>query len=55
MLYRIVNKNDVITDEESLLEGIGRVRDVKYGPDGYLYVMTEDTGIIVRLLPVKEK
>lgn len=54
MLYRVVMKNDVFVHDERLLDNIGRVRDVKYGPDNLLYVLTEDTGIIVRLLPVKK-
>lgn len=54
MLQRSVVKNNVVTHDERLLENIGRVRDVKLGPDMFLYVMTEDTGVIVRLIPVKK-
>lgn len=54
LLYRVVMKNNIMTHEERLLETIGRVRDVKYAPDQLLYVMTEDTGIIVRLIPLKK-
>ncbi len=54
ILYRIVMENDTVIHNESLLKGIGRVRDVKYGPDKYLYIMTEDTGIIVRIIPVSK-
>jgi glucose/arabinose dehydrogenase len=53
MLQRSVIKNSVFIHDERLLENIGRVRDVKVGPDKFLYVMTEDTGVIVRLIPVK--
>lgn len=53
MLNRSVIENNRIVHDEKLLENIGRVRDVKFGPDKFLYVMTEDTGLIVRLLPVK--
>lgn len=42
---------DSVTDEEILLENIGRVRTVKVGPDNYLYLLTEDTGLLIRLLP----
>lgn len=52
LLYRVVFKNNVFSHDEQLLSNIGRVRDVKVGPDGYLYVLTEDTGLIVRILPV---
>ncbi len=44
--------NKVIKTEK-LLDGIGRVRDVKQGPDGLIYVATENKGI-VRLLPDKD-
>lgn len=52
MLYRTVLKNDAFSHEERLLENIGRVRDVKLAPDQLLYVLTEDTGLLVRLIPV---
>ena len=35
---------------EKLFEGIGRVRDVKQGPDGYIYVAVENKGI-VKIVP----
>ena len=38
--------------ETRLLDGIGRVRDVRQGPDGLLYVLTDSSnGKLVRLLP----
>jgi glucose/arabinose dehydrogenase len=31
---------------------LGRIRDVEQGPDGYLYLLTDqDDGKLVRLLP----
>jgi len=51
MLNRSVVENGKITGDEKLLEHIGRVRNVKVAPDGYLYLITEDTGLMVRLLP----
>jgi len=54
LVHRAVFKNNVFSHDERLLENIGRVRDVKVGPDGFLYALTEDTGLIVRLLPVKK-
>lgn len=44
--------NERVTHEERLLEGIGRVRDVRIAPDGFLYIMEESNGRIVRLIPV---
>jgi glucose/arabinose dehydrogenase len=46
-------ENERVTHEERLLEGIGRVRDVRMAPDGFLYVMEESNGTIVRLIPVE--
>lgn len=31
-----------VVSEETLLQGMGRVRDVRQGPDGYIYVAIED-------------
>lgn len=39
--------------EERLLDGLGRVRDVAQSPDGYLYVITEGPGLMLKLIPVK--
>lgn len=41
---------DQITDTSVLFEGIGRVRDVRQGPDGFIYVATEGEGI-KRIVP----
>jgi glucose/arabinose dehydrogenase len=43
------------TDEERLLEGFGsRIRDVRQGPDGYLYLITDESnGRIMRLEPAR--
>ena len=45
-------QGDKVTGTEKLFDGIGRVRDVKQGPDGLIYVATENKGI-VRLVPDK--
>lgn len=37
--------------EEVLLKGIGRVRDVVQGTDGYLYISVEGPGRILKLVP----
>jgi glucose/arabinose dehydrogenase len=46
-----------ILHEEELLSHHGRVRDIRTGPDGYLYVALEQIGTasgwLVRLVPVK--
>lgn len=38
--------------EHKLLEGLGRIRDVRQGPDGLLYVLTDSArGQLLRLVP----
>ncbi len=65
-LIRMVVKNDQILQQETLLDQVGRVRDVIQGPDGYLYILLQnptgtpassgiaagDAGMVVRLVPV---
>lgn len=40
-----------VVGEETLVKGLGRVRDVRQGPDGYIYLADETNGKIVRLEP----
>ena len=47
-----------IEQEETLAHGIGRVRDVRQGPDGYIYLAVEQrggSGRVVRLEPVERR
>lgn len=39
-------ENGKVTKEERLLDGLGRVRSVNQGPDGYIYVGIENLGIV---------
>lgn len=39
-------KNGKIVKEERLLDGLGRVRSVNQGPDGYIYVGIENLGVV---------
>lgn len=41
---------NTVTREEILFDGIGRVRNIRQAPDGFLYVATEGNGI-VRIVP----
>ena len=44
-----------IEREETLAHGLGRIRDVRQGPEGYIYLAIESRGApgrIVRLEPV---
>jgi glucose/arabinose dehydrogenase len=52
-LNRSVIKDNKIIQEEILLKDVSRLRDVKMGPDGYIYIATETPGYIFRLIPVK--
>ncbi|HVT94188.1 MAG TPA: PQQ-dependent sugar dehydrogenase [Bryobacteraceae bacterium] len=52
-LRRLVISGDKVTHQEILFKGIGRVRDVVNGPDGYLYLVLNQPDRIERLVPVK--
>lgn len=49
-LIRLRLNGDEILGEEDLLEGYGRMRNVKMGPDKFLYIAL-DSGEIIRLIP----
>ncbi|MFD3001784.1 PQQ-dependent sugar dehydrogenase [Pontibacter toksunensis] len=51
-LSRAKVEGNQIVGEERLLKDIGRVRDVKMSPDGYVYIAVERPGAIFRLVPV---
>ena len=44
-LERLELKNNKVIHREKLLDGLGRVRNVRQGPDGYIYVGIEGKGI----------
>ncbi|MDX1617521.1 MAG: PQQ-dependent sugar dehydrogenase, partial [Balneolaceae bacterium] len=48
-----IENNSVVSDH-ILFENIGRVRNIRQGPDGYLYVATETDNGIVRIVPGSE-
>ncbi len=49
-LERLVFDGENVIKREKLLDGLGRIRDVKEGPDGFIYVAVEGKGIY-KLLP----
>lgn len=53
MLVRLVLNGEQVVHEERLLhKQFGRIRDVRLGPDGLLYLLTdEDNGTLLRLEP----
>lgn len=54
MLVRLNRANGTIVSEERLFEAdLGRIRDVRQGPDGAIWLLTDDTdGALVRVTPV---
>lgn len=44
-------EGDQVKSQQRLMDGIGRVRAVEIGPDGFIYVLTEAPGLFLRLLP----
>jgi len=49
----VLEGNEVVHQEELLRNEIGRIRDVRVGPDGYLYALTDASGGgLYRLEPV---
>ena len=44
-----------VTGEERLLSNLGeRIRDVRQGPDGYLYLLSDDSnGKVLRVRPAR--
>lgn len=55
MLVRLELDGEKVVREERLIKGaIGRIRDVRVGPDGLVYLLTDERdGIVARLEPVK--
>ncbi len=52
-LERAVIENDEVVHQEKLFLGIGRMRVVEVGPDGYIYVGVEEPGYVFRLVPTQ--
>ena len=54
MLVRLsLDGEQVVGEERFLKDVLGRIRDVRQGPDGFIYLLTdEDDGALVRLEPV---
>jgi glucose/arabinose dehydrogenase len=51
-LIRLRLDGENVTAEERMLQGVGRVRDVRAGPDGHLYLLIDaPDGALLRLDP----
>ena len=55
MLVRLSLEGETITGEERLLQGLReRIRDVRVGPDGAIYLVTDNNaGRVLKVTPVK--
>jgi len=55
MLVRLELDGEKVMKEERLVkDAIGRIRDVRVGPDGYVYLLTDESnGALARLEPVR--
>jgi glucose/arabinose dehydrogenase len=51
-IRRLVINNNKVVEEEMLLKGVGRVRDLKVGPDGAIYVLLNAPDMVLRITPV---
>jgi len=53
MLVRLKLDGEKVVGEERMLKNtLGRIRDVRIGPDGYLYLLTDESnGVLARLEP----
>jgi glucose/arabinose dehydrogenase len=53
MLVRLDLQGEKVVREERLIKGVlGRIRDVRAGPDGLIYLLTDESrGVLVRLEP----
>ena len=56
MLVRLELDGEKVLKEERLIRNaIGRIRDVRVGPDGYIYLLTDESnGVLARLEPVSK-
>ena len=50
---RLVLDGDTVVEEERLFDGDARIRDVRQGPDGYLFILTDQAAPMGRLMRVK--
>lgn len=55
MLVRLSTQGEAVTGQERLLEGLGeRIRDVRQGPDGFLYLLSDaPDGKLLRVRPAR--
>ncbi len=49
----VLDGDNVVAHEELLMDEGKRIRDVRAGPDGALWLLTDDTGEVLRVVPAK--
>jgi glucose/arabinose dehydrogenase len=58
-LARLTLDGPEVVAEETLVQGLGRIRDVRQGPDGYIYLAIDhreaEPTAVVRLEPVNDR
>ncbi|MDH3639629.1 MAG: PQQ-dependent sugar dehydrogenase [Gammaproteobacteria bacterium] len=54
LLVRLEVERERVVKEERMLHGVlGRIRDVRSGPDGFIYLLTDESnGVVARLEPL---
>ncbi len=51
-IHRVEFDGNQVIHTEKLLQDFARFRDIRQGPDGYLYALTEFPGIFFRIVPL---
>jgi len=51
-LARLVFKDGKVVEEQRLYDGRARIRDVRQGPDGYLYMLTDEDAPMGRVMKI---
>ena len=55
LVVRVTLDGDKVVAQERMFQGkLGRIRDVRQGPDGNLYLLTDESkGELIRIEPVR--
>jgi glucose/arabinose dehydrogenase len=55
-IARVTLNRKVAVSEETLLAGFGQIRDIRQGPDGYIYIALDgSSAAVVRMEPVRTR
>jgi len=50
---RLRMKDGRLVEREELIHGMGRVREVTVGPDGFVYIALNDPDKVIRIVPAR--